>query len=97
MGNFNERLKLVLDGKKTLAPGQVTLYKLKLAKAPQFLKNDRQLCVIPVKDIRNESGCASAGRTLTITQAGRVAVPLLNPSDKEMTLSAGQKIAYALP
>ncbi len=60
MGNFNERLKFVLDGKTTPAPGQVTLCKLKLAKAPHFLKSDRQVCVIPVKDIRNESGCASA-------------------------------------
>ncbi len=86
MGTFIERLKLVLDDKTALAPGHFTLCKLKVAKAPQVLKNlknDRRVCVIPVEDIRIESAGASAGRSLTTIQAGRVAVPLLNPSDKE--------------
>ena len=97
MGNLNERLKLVLDDKTTLAQGQATLCKLKLAKAPQFLKNGRQVCGIPVKDIRSGSSCASAGRFFTMTQTERIAVPLLNPSYKGMTLRAGQKMAHALP
>ena len=40
MGGFNESFELVLDGKATLASGQVTLCKLKLANAPQVLENE---------------------------------------------------------
>ncbi len=28
---------------------------------------------------------------------GRVAVPMLNPTDKELVMRPGQKVAYALP
>ncbi len=55
------------------------------------------MCVLPVKDIRSEAHCVSAGRTLTLTKDGRVAVPILNPTEKELTIRQGQKIAYALP
>ncbi len=43
------------------------------------------------------ANCASAARTLTLTKDGRVAVPFLNSSDRELTLRQGQKVAYALP
>ena len=50
-----------------------------------------------IKDIRSEANWVSAGRTLTLTKDGRVAVPILNPSDRKLTLRQGQKVAYALP
>ncbi len=39
----------------------------------------------------------SAGRTLALTKSGRLAVLVLNTTDKQMVLRKGQKIAYALP
>ena len=64
MGSFNERVKLVLDSNAILAPGQVTLCKLKLMQAAVKFKDDQQMCVIPLKDMRREAVCMSAGRTL---------------------------------
>ncbi len=97
MGSFNERIKLVLDSSAVLAPGQITLCKLKLMQAANKFKHDQQKCVIPLKDMRREAVCMSAGRTLALTKGGRLAVPMLNPTDKQMTLRKGQKVAYALP
>ncbi len=42
--------------------------------------------MLTIKDIRSESTCASAGRSLTLTKDGHVAVPILNPTDRELTL-----------
>ena len=39
----------------------------------------------------------SAGRSLALTKSGRLAVPVLNPTDKQMVLRKGQEVAYALP
>ncbi len=52
---------------------------------------------MPMKDIRSETHYVSAGRTLTLTKDGRVAVPIFNPTGKELTIRQGQKIADALP
>ncbi len=60
-------------------------------------KDDQQMCVIPLKDMRRKAVCMSAGRTLALTKSGRLAVPILNPTDKQMTLRKGPKVAYALP
>ena len=97
MGSFNERGKLVLDSSAVLAPAQVTLCKLKLMQAAANFKDDQQMCVIRLKDMRREAVCMSAGRTLALTKSGRLAVPMLNPTDKQVTLRKGQKVAYALP
>ncbi len=97
MGSFKERVKLVLDSSAVLAPGQVTLCKLKLMQAAAKFRDDQQMCVMPLKDMRREAICMSAGRTLALTKSGRLAVPMLNPTDKQMTLRKGQKVAYALP
>ena len=53
--------------------------------------------MLPIKNVRLEASCVSAGLTLTLTKDGRVAVPMLNPTDKEFYMRPGQKIAYALP
>ncbi len=90
-------MKLILDGGTLLKPKEVTLCRLKLSGADAQYRNDRQLCVVPIKDIRSEASCVSAGRTLTLTKDGRVAVPMLNPTDKEIFMRPGQKVAYALP
>ncbi len=39
----------------------------------------------------------SAGRTLSLTKDGRITVPMLNPTDKELIVRQGQKVAYAHP
>ncbi len=57
MGKFNERVKLVLDSSSVLAPGQVTLCKLKLMQAEAKFKHDQQMCVRPLKDMRREAAC----------------------------------------
>ncbi len=90
-------MKLILDGSTVLKPREITLCRLNLTGVAAHFKNDRQLCVLPIKDVRNESSCVSAGRTLTLTKDGRVAVPMLNPTDKELVIRPGQKVAYALP
>ncbi len=97
IGSYSERMKLIVDGSTVLKPKEITLCRLKLTGAAAHFKNDRQLCVLPIKDVRNESSCVSAGRTLTLTKDGRVAVPMLNPTDKELVMRSGQKVAYALP
>ena len=97
MGWYFDRMKLMVEAGTTLKPKEVTLCRLKLPKTAGELRIDRQICVLLVKDIRSEANCASAGRTLTLTKDGRVAVPILNPRDRELTLRQGQKVAYALP
>ena len=97
MGSFNERVKLVLDSSAVLAPGQVTLCELKFIQAEAKFKDDQHMCVIPLKDLRRKAVCMSAGRTLALTKSGRLAVRMLNPTDREMVLRKGQKVAYALP
>ena len=97
IGNYSERMKLVIETGTVLNPKEVTLCRLKLPKTLEKFPNDRQVCVLPIKDIRSETNCISAGRTLTLTKDGRVAVPMLNPSDKELIVRQGQKVAYALP
>ena len=76
---------------------QVTLCKLKLIQAEAKFKDDQQMCVIPPKDMRREAVCMSAGRTPALTKSGRLAVPLLSPTNREMVLRNCQKVASALP
>ncbi len=97
IGSYAERMKLIVEAGVVLKPKQVTLCRLKLPSAAGKLRNDRQVCVLPIKDIRHEANCVSAGRTLTLTKDGRVAVPILNPTDRELSMRQGQKVAYALP
>ncbi len=52
--------------------------------------------VLPIKDVESEAQRVSACRTLRVTKDGRVAVPVLNPTEKELTIRQGQKTAYAL-
>ncbi len=81
IGSYSERMKLIGEAGTILKPKEVTLCRLKLPSAVGKLRNDRQVCVLPIEDIRHE---ASAGRTLTLTKDGRVAVPILNPTDREL-------------
>ena len=67
-----------------------SLCRLKLTGAAAHYGNDQKIRVLPIKSVRSESSCVSAGRTLTLTKDGRVAVPMLNPTDKE-------KVTNALP
>ncbi len=90
-------MKLILDGGTILKPKEVTLCRLKLSGAESQYRNDKQLCVLPIKVVRSEASCVSAGGTLKLTKDGRVAVPMLNPTEKEIYLTPGQKVAYALP
>ena len=90
-------MKLILDAETVLKPKEVTLCRLKLSDAETQYRNNRQLCVLPIKDVRSEASCVSARRTLTLTKDGRVAVPILNPTDREIFMRPGQKVAYALP
>ncbi len=53
--------------------------------------------VLKTKDLRSEASFVSAGRTLTLTKDGRVAVPILSPTDRDIYMRPGQKVAYALP
>ncbi len=97
IGSYAERMKLIVEAGVILKPKQVTLCRLKLPSAAGKLRNDSQVCVLPIKNIRHEANCVSAGRTLTLTEDGRVAVPILNPTDRELSMRQGQKVAYALP
>ncbi len=97
IGAYSDKMKLIVEAGTLLKPKEVTLYRLKLPSAGGKLRNDRQVCVLAVKDIRTEAHCVSAGRTLTLTKDGRVAVPILNPIEKELMIRQGQKIAHALP
>ena len=75
----------------------MTLCKLNFMQAAANFKDNQQMCVKPLKDMRRDSVCMSAGRTLALTKGGRLAVPLLNSTDQQMILRKGQKVAYALP
>ena len=86
-----------MDGATVLKPKEVTLCRLKLSGAESQYRNDTQPCALPIKEVRSESSCVSAGRTLTLTKDGRVAVPVLNPTDREIYMGPGKKVAYALP
>ncbi len=97
VGRYAQRMKLILDGGTILKPKEVTLCRLKLSGAESQYRNDRQLCVLSIKDVRSEASCVSAGRTITLTKDGRVAVPMLNPTDKEIYMRPEQKVPYALP
>ena len=97
IGSYSERMKLIVEAGTIVRPKEVTLCRLKLPSAAGKLRNDRQVCVLPIEDIRHEANCASAGRTLTLTKDGRVAVPFLNRTDREFSIRQGQKVAYALP
>ena len=57
MGSFNERFKLVLDSSAALGPGQATLCRLKLMQVASKFKDDQQMRVIPLRDMRRESVC----------------------------------------
>ena len=94
MGSYAQCMKVILDGGTVLK--EVTLCRLKLSGAEGQYRNDRQLCVLPIKEERREASCLSAGRTLTLTKDGRVAVPMLNPTDKDIYMRPGQKVACAL-
>ena len=65
MGSYSDKMKLIVEAGTILKPKEVTLCRLKLPKAAGELRNDRQICELPIKDIRSEANCASAGRTLT--------------------------------
>ncbi len=82
-------MQLIVEAGITLKPKEVTLRQLKLRKTAGELRNDRQNCLLAIEDIRSEANCASAGRTLSLTKDGRVAVPIVNPSDRELTLRQG--------
>ncbi len=84
MGRYAQRMKLIPDGGTVRKPEEVTLCRLKLSGADTQYRNDRQSCVVPIKDVRNETSFVSAGRTLTLTKDGRAAVSMLNPADNEI-------------
>ena len=96
-GSYSEHRKLIIETGTVLKPKEVTLCRLKLPKAIGKFRNDQQVCVLPIKDMGIEANCISAGRTWTLTKDGTIAVPMLNPTDKELIVRQGQKLAYALP
>ncbi len=65
IGSYSERMKLILDSSTKLKPKDVTLCRLKLTGAAGHFKNDRQICILPIKDGRRERGAVSqqAGRS----------------------------------
>ncbi len=88
MSSYAQLMKLILDGGTLLKPKEVTPSRLKVSGADAQYRNDRQLYVVPIEDVRNETSCVS--RSLTLTADGRVAVPMLNPTDKEIFIRPGQ-------
>ncbi len=87
-------MKFISETGKVMKPKEVTLYKFKLPKALGNFRNDRNVCALPIKNIRSETNCISTGRMLTLTKDGRVAVSMLNPTDKELIVRQGQKVSY---
>ncbi len=97
IGNYSDRMKLIVEAGTVLKPREVTLCRLKLPSAAGKFRYDAQVCVLHIKDVRSEAQCVPAGRTLTLTKDGRVAVPILILTEKELTMRQGKNIAYVLP
>ena len=61
-GSYSELMKLIIETGTVLQPKEVTLCMLKLPTAQGKFRSDRQVCIMPIKDIRSETNCISEER-----------------------------------